>query len=454
MRIRIENATLVNEGRRYAGTVTLEDDKIMSILPDSDGVHSRPAADRVVDAQGLFLLPGVIDDHVHFRQPGLTRKADIGTESRAAAAGGVTSYMDMPNTQPQTTDLETLAEKYRLAAEQSAVNYSFFFGATNDNSHLLEQLDLHTTCGVKLFMGSSTGNMLVDRTEALYDLFRRSPLLIMAHCEDSRIIADNLKRCQERFGDDPDVSHHPEIRSEEACFRSTELAVRLARETGARLHVAHVSTARELELFGSEALHCGDTVTLRKRITAEACVAHLTYCDEDYARLGTRIKCNPAIKTAADREALRQALSDGRIDVIGTDHAPHLPAEKAGGCVRAASGMPLIQFSLPAMLRLSDQGVLSLERVVELMCHNPARLFQIRGRGFIREGAQADLVLVRPDSPWTLRQDMIRSKCGWSPAEGETFCWSVEQTYCNGALVYDRGQIDPSVRGQQLTFDR
>lgn len=453
MRTRIQNATIVNEGKRFVGTVTLEDDKILSIVPSDDTIHTLPPTDRVIDAEGLYLIPGVIDDHVHFREPGLTHKADIATESRAAAAGGVTSYMDMPNVVPQTTTLEALDDKFRLAAEKSLVNYSFFFGATHTNTDMLEQLDPHKVCGVKLFMGSSTGNMLVDREDALRAIFSRSPLLIMTHCEDSSIISANLKSFRERYGDDPDVKYHPAIRNEEACFRSTELAVKLARETGARLHVAHVSTARELSLFRRDPLW-DETTGRMKPVTAEACIAHLFYTDADYARLGTRIKCNPAIKSGADRAALRQALTDGRIDVIGTDHAPHLPVEKEGGCVKAASGMPMVQFSLVSMLRLSDEGVLPVERVVDLMCHAPARLFQIKGRGFLREGVQADLVLLRPSCPWTLRREDILSRCGWSPLEGERFNWSVEQTYCNGHLVYNHGHIDTDVCGRQLTFDR
>lgn len=454
MKTRIQHATIVNEGKRFVGTVTVENDKIMSVIPDSAGLKCLPDADRIVEAEGMYLIPGVIDDHVHFREPGLTHKADIATESMAAAAGGVTSYMDMPNVKPQTTGLQELADKFRLGAEKSLVNYSFFFGATNDNCDLLEQLDPRTTCGVKLFMGSSTGNMLVDRAEALYHIFSRSPLPIMTHCEDSGIIAARTEYFKKKYGDDPDVRHHPEIRNEEACFRSTELAVKMAHETGARLHVAHVTTARELALFDNRPLRDEAHGTVGKRITAEACVAHLLYCDEDYARLGTRIKCNPAVKTAADRDALRRALSDGRIDVVGTDHAPHLPSDKEGGCFKAASGMPMIQFSLVNMLALADRGVLTMERVVDLMCHNPAHLFQIRDRGFIREGAQADLVLLRPNTPWTLRKDIILSKCGWSPAEGETYNWTVEQTYCNGTPVYNHGVIDTTVRGQQLIFDR
>ncbi len=453
MRTRIENAIIVNEGKRFTGTVTVEDDVIMSVIPSADTTHTPPSADRVVDAGGLYLMPGVIDDHVHFREPGLTYKADIATESQAAAAGGVTSYMDMPNVVPQTTTLETLDDKFRTAAEKSLVNYSFFFGATHANTGLLGKLDTRKVCGIKLFMGSSTGDMLVDREDVLRDIFSRSPLLVMAHCEASDIISANLESFRERYGDDPDVKHHSAIRDVEACFRSTELAVGLARETGARLHVAHVSTARELSFFRPGPL-IDETAGSMKTVTAEACIAHLLYTDADYARLGTRIKCNPAVKGSADRAALRRALADGRIDVVATDHAPHLPREKQGGCVRAASGMPMVQFSLVSMLRLCDEGVLSVERAVDLMCHAPARLFQVKGRGFIREGAQADLVLVRPSCPWTLRREDILSRCGWSPLEGETFGWSVAQTYCNGRLVYDHGRIDADVRGRQLVFDR
>lgn len=454
MRTRIENATIVNEGRAFKGTVTIENDKIISVVTDSNDMQNIPSADRVIDATGLYLIPGVIDDHVHFREPGLTHKADIGTESRAAAAGGVTSYMDMPNVVPQTTNLETLQEKFRIASEKSAVNYSFFFGATHNNTDLLSQLDARKICGVKLFMGSSTGNMLVDREDALRKIFTDSPLPIMTHCEDSAIISAQMQAYKERYGEDPDVMYHPAIRSEEACFRSTELAVRLTRETGARLHVAHVSTARELSLFSPEPLAGKDTGRSNKHITAEACVAHLLYTDADYTRLGTRIKCNPAIKTEADRNALRQALTDGRIDIIGTDHAPHLLKEKHGGCAKAVSGMPMIQFSLVSMLRFADQGILNMEQVIELMCHAPARLFDIQGRGFIREGMQADLVLLRPRHPWTLQQEAIQSKCGWSPLEGETFNWSVEQTICNGHTVYENGKFDTSLHGQALIFKR
>lgn len=453
MRIWIHNTILVNEGRSTRGSLLIEDGRIASIR-EGHAPETVPEADRTVDARGALLLPGVIDDHVHFRQPGLTHKADIASESRAAAAGGVTSYMDMPNVVPQTTTIERLEEKFALAAAESRVNYSFFFGATNTNTEALPQLNPKRICGVKLFMGSSTGDMLVDSDNALRRIFESSPLPIMTHCEDSAVISANMAACHERWGDDPDVSHHPEIRSAEACYRSTAQAVRLARETGARLHVAHVTTARELELFPSGPLCDPATGQLAKRITAEACIPHLYFTDADYARLGTRIKCNPAIKTAADRDALRHALTDGRIDVVATDHAPHLLQEKQGGCVKAMSGMPMVQFSLPAMLSLTDEGVLPVERVVELMCHAPARLFGIERRGFLREGYQADLVLVRPSEPWTPDAGTVLSKCGWTPMEGTPLRWRVEQTWCNGVSVYENGQVNDDCRGQELTFCR
>ena len=385
-------------------------------------------------------MPGIIDDHVHFREPGLTEKADIDTESRAAAAGGVTTYFDMPNTVPQTTTLEALEEKFALAAQKSHVNYSFFFGATNDNLALFPQLDSHRIPGIKLFMGSSTGNMLVDRRESLEQLFSSVKLPIMAHCEDTAIINRNMAQAKQLYGDDPKVIHHPEIRSEEACYESTRLAVELARKHHARLHIAHLSTARELELIDPSL------------ITAEATVSHLYFCDRDYANLGTRIKCNPAIKTERDREALQRALTDGRITVIGTDHAPHLLSQKEGGCAKAVSGMPMIQFSLVTMLELVDNGILSLERLVELMCHNPARLFEVRHRGYIREGYQADLVLVRPNTAWVCTKSVIQSKCGWSPMEGHMFLWRIERTLCNGHTVYTDGKVDTSYIAQPVTF--
>ena len=439
MRTLIKGGTLVNEGKVFDGAIVVEEDKIRKIVAGNQVPES--SYDHVVDASGCFVLPGVIDDHVHFREPGLTAKADIESESRAAAAGGVTTYFDMPNTIPQTTTLEALDEKYALAAQKSHVNYAFFFGATNDNVELFEQLDPKRISGIKLFMGSSTGNMLVDRSESLDKIFSSAKLPIMAQCEDTTIINRNMAEAKLKYGEDPKVIHHPEIRSEEACYESTKLAVELARKHQARLHVAHLTTAKELELFGNE-----------ENITAEATVSHLYFCDRDYAALGTRIKCNPAIKTQRDREALREAVNDGRIAVIGTDHAPHLLSQKEGGCAKAASGMPMIQFSLVTMLELVDQGVLSIERLVELMCHHPAQLFEVRQRGFLREGYQADIVIVRPNTGWTVTKDIIQSRCGWSPMEGHMYLWRVEQTICNGHTVYCDGKVDTNYIGQPVAF--
>ena len=439
MRTLIKGGTLVNEGKVFDGAIVVEEDKIRKIV--AGNLMPESSCDQIVDASGCFVLPGIIDDHVHFREPGLTAKADIETESCAAAAGGVTTYFDMPNTIPQTTTLEALEEKYALAAQKSHVNYAFFFGATNDNVELFEKLDPKRIPGIKLFMGSSTGNMLVDRQESLDNIFSSTALPIMAHCEDTTIINRNMAEAKQKYGDDPKVIHHPEIRSEEACYESTKLAVELARKHQARLHVAHLSTAKELELFGNDA-----------HITAEATVSHLYFCDRDYTALGTRIKCNPAIKTQRDRDALREALNDGRITVIGTDHAPHLLSQKEGGCAKAASGMPMIQFSLVTMLELVDQGVLSIERLVELMCHNPARLFEVRHRGFLREGYQADIVIVRPNTGWTVTKDIIQSRCGWSPMEGHMYLWRVERTICNGHTVYCDGKVDTNYIGQSVAF--
>lgn len=438
----IKNATIVNENRTFVGAVLIDNDRIEEIIEGKDAVPSIPA-DIVVNASGCFLLPGVIDDHVHFRDPGLTHKADMLTESRAAAAGGVTTVLDMPNTVPQTTTAEALEGKLEIAARKCCVNYGFFIGATADNVNVLRTINSRKVAGVKLFMGSSTGNMLVDKEEALREIFGTVRMPIMTHCEDTGIINANMARLTAELGTEPGVNCHARIRSEEACYQSTALAVKLAAESGARLHVAHVSTARELELFTAET---------DARITAEACVPHLLYTDADYARLGARIKCNPAIKTAADRTALRRALTDGRISTIGTDHAPHLLREKLGGAATAVSGMPMIQFSLPAMLGLVDEGVLGITDVVRLMCHNPARIFGIENRGFLREGGKADIVLVRRRS-WKLTPNRIESRCGWSPLEGHTFRWAVEKTYCNGYLVYDEGRItDTHFRGQAVSF--
>ena len=439
----IQNAVIVNEGRKVVGSVLIEGEKIVEILV-GDQSTTIPC-DEVIDATGCYLLPGVIDEHVHFRDPGLTHKADITSESHAAAAGGVTSIMDMPNTNPQTITLEALEEKFALLAEKSSVNYSCYFGATNNNYSQFSQLDKHRVCGVKLFMGSSTGDMLVDRMASLRKIFEGTDLLIAAHCEDQTTIRENTDKCKEEYGEVAPVEIHPIIRSEEACYRSSELAVKLARETNARLHIMHISTAKELSLFDQEPL-------AQKRITAEACIAHLVFTEDDYQTLGARIKCNPAIKTANDRKALQDAVNSGLIDAIATDHAPHLLSEKEGGALKAASGMPMIQFSLASMLELVDKGIFTIEKVVEKMSHAPAQMYEIHERGFIRKGYQADLVLVRPGSEWTVTTDCILSKCKWSPVEGRSFNWKIEKTFTNGHLLYNNGVIDETYRGQALRF--
>lgn len=441
MRTLIKNGTIVNEGRSFLGDLVVNGEQIEEIY---EGKAPRGIYDQVIDASGCFVLPGVIDDHVHFREPGLTRKADIESESRAAAFGGVTSYFEMPNTNPQTSTLEALEDKFALGAQKSHVNYSFFFGATNDNVDSFDRLDVHRIPGIKLFMGSSTGNMLVDKYESLQQIFVKAKKLglpVMTHCEDTDIINRNMAAYQKKYGEDPDVKFHPEIRSVEACYESSSLAVKLAKESGAHLHIAHVTTARELEFFGKD-----------ENITGEAVIAHLYFSDEDYADKKAFIKCNPAIKTVKDRQALREALADGRISVVGTDHAPHEWKDKQGGCAKAASGMPMVQFSLVSMLELVDEGVLSIERMVEVMSHHPAKLFQVDKRGFLRPGYQADIVIVRPHTAWTVQKEIIQSKCGWSPMEGHEYQWQVEQTICNGHLIYNKGEFDEAYRGEELTF--
>ena len=441
----IKNAQIVNEGKTFNGSVIIENEIIVEVLQENETPSNE--CDETIDASGCYLIPGVIDDHVHFRDPGLTHKADILTESMAAAAGGVTSYMDMPNTNPQTTTLEALEDKFKDAATKSIVNYSFYFGATNENADLLAQLDKNRVCGVKLFMGSSTGNMLVDQQDTLKNIFANAGMLIATHCEDQQIISANTALYKEKYGEDPDVKYHPEIRNEEACYESSALAVQLAKETGARLHIMHISTAKELTLLENKPIE-------EKNITAEACVSHLFFCDEDYETFGTRIKCNPAIKSKADRDALRQALTNNLIDVIGTDHAPHLLSEKQGGALKAVSGMPTLQFSLNSVMELVHEGLISMEQLVQKMCHAPATLYQIEKRGFIRTGYKADLAIVNPNIEWTVNKECILSKCGWSPMEGQTFHAKVEKTFVNGQMVYDGKQVDALHRGQELRFDR
>jgi len=440
MKTLIYGATIVNEGRSFKGCLTLENDLIASVT-EGDAVPEGHF-DLRLNAEDCVVMPGVIDDHVHFREPGLTAKADLESESRAAAYGGVTTFFEMPNTLPQTTTLETLNQKLELAQGKSHVNYSFFFGATNQNAHLFERLDPKRVPGIKLFMGASTGNMLVDRLETLENIFKNAPLPIMTHCEDTQLVNQNMAEAKRLYGDDPAVEHHPAIRSAEACYHSSALAVELATKYGAHLHVAHLTTARELSLFGHN-----------PRITAEVVIAHLWFCDADYRTRGTQIKCNPAVKTSADRDALRAALTDGRISVVATDHAPHLISDKIGGCAKAASGMPMVQFSLPAMLELCEKGVLTIERVVELMCHAPARLFAVSKRGFIKPGYKADLAIVRRGEPWIVTKDCVQSKCKWSPMEGEKFRWRVVQTICNGHLLLDKeGTFDAQYRGEEVAF--
>ena len=442
----IHNATIVNEGRSVQGSVVIEGDRIAEVL--TYGKKLSVPCDETIDATGCCLLPGVIDDHVHFRDPGLTHKADILTESRAAAAGGVTSIMDMPNTNPLTTTLSALEQKFDLLNEKCIVNHSCYFGATNNNYTEFNQLDKHRVCGIKLFMGSSTGNMLVDKTNSLLNIFNGTDMLIATHCESQEIIKKNTEYYKKMFSDAPEVpiSKHPNIRSSAACYASTELAVRMASLAGARLHVLHVSTAKELQLFSDIPLE-------EKHITAEACVAHLLYRQQDYKELGTRIKCNPSIKKQADRDALRNAVNTGVIDVIATDHAPHLLSEKEGGALKAMSGLPMIQFSLVSMLELAEKGIFSIETIVEKMCHAPVQIYGICDRGYVREGYKADLVLVSHGDRWEVNSENILSKCGWSPLEGNSFRWKVERTFANGHLIYSDGQVDDTYRGEELRFD-
>ena len=441
MKTLISNAIIVNEGKSFRGNVIIDND-IITEVNDNTKMPSG-IFDCVIDASDCYLLPGVIDDHVHFRDPGLIDKADIESESRAAAVGGVTSFFDMPNTLPQTTSLESLNAKFWSAKIKSHINYSFFFGATNTNAELFGQLDMRRIPGIKLFMGSSTGNMLVDREKSLKKIFQSTngkPLMV--HCEDTGIINRNMAEYKNKYGEDPDIKYHPLIRSEEACYKSTSTAVKMAKEYGTRLHVAHVTTARELELFAPD----------DDKITAEVVVGHLLFSDEDYERMGARIKVNPAVKTKEDRDALRKALNDGRIAVIGTDHAPHLITEKMGGAAKAMSGMPMIQFSLVSMLELVDEGVLTIERMVQLMCHRPASLFGVEQRGYIRKGYKADLVVVKPHTPWTVSPTCIESKCGWSPMTGHQYDWQVVHTFCNGHAVYSAGDFSNDYHGEEISF--
>lgn len=443
--ILIKNAHIVNGGTIRNGDILIEGDFIKEI---SESISAKSSDVHVVDAEGKYVLPGVIDDQVHFREPGLTHKATIETESRAAIAGGITSFIEMPNTNPQTTTIEELDKKFEIAAKTSSANYSFMFGGTNDNLEEILKVDATQVAGLKLFLGSSTGNMLVDDPNVLEKIFKSTNLLISAHCEDEATIKANLETYMAKYGEDIPMKCHPEIRSEEACYLSSSSAIELAKKTGARLHVFHLSTGKETNLFSNK------MPLKNKKITAEVCIHHLWFSDEDYDKKGTFIKWNPAIKTKKDRDQLWEALLDDRIDVIATDHAPHTLEEKNNVYTKAPSGGPLVQHALPAMLEMYHRGKISLEKVVEKMCHNPAILFQVEKRGFLKEGYYADLVLVDLNNPWTVKKDNILYKCGWSPFEGTTFRSRITHTYLNGNLVYENFKFHNIKSAKRLTFDR
>jgi len=443
----LKNALVINEGKSEIKHILIEDQYISKIVEDSNSIEVSDKC-KVIDLRGKWILPGVIDDQVHFRDPGLTNKADLYTESRAAVAGGITSFMEMPNTIPNALTQEILEDKYQLAASKSAANYSFYMGVSNDNAEEVLKTDPKKVCGIKIFLGASTGNMLVDNQETLEKLFAEAPTLIAVHCEDEETIKRNLKEAREKFGDNIPIEEHPNIRSHKACLKSSTFAVNLAKKHGTRLHVLHLSTAEETELFTNE-------VPLEeKQITAEVCVHHLWFDKSDYKNRGTFIKWNPAIKDRKDADGLLAALLDDRMDVIATDHAPHQLIEKDNPYLKAPSGGPMVQHSLIAMLELARNGKISKEKVVEKMCHNPARMFQIEKRGFIKEGFYADLTVVDPEKKWTVSRDNVLYKCGWSPMEGVVFHQQVKQTFVNGHLVYDNGVIDDSIKGQRLKFDR
>lgn len=439
----LKNAIIVNENRKYESDVLLQDNIIQKV----DKAISAPNV-HVIDLMGKHLLPGVIDDQVHFREPGLTHKADIASESRAAIAGGITSYMEQPNTNPQTTTIERLEEKFSIAAKTSYANYSFLFGGTNDNLEEIKRLNPKACSGVKLFLGSSTGNMLVDNEEVLEKIFRNTELVISTHCEDETTIKANLVYYKEIYGENIPVKYHPLIRSEAACYISSSKAIALAEKTGARLHVFHVSTGKETALFRN------NIPLEEKKITAEVCIHHLWFSDEDYEKQGSLIKWNPAVKTVMDRAKLWEALIDDRIDIVATDHAPHTWEEKSGNYTKTPSGGPLVQHALPAMLEKYHQNVISLEKIVEKMCHNPAKLFQIEKRGFLREGYYADLVVVDTNRPWEVTKSNILYKCGWSPFESTTFKSKITHTFVNGHLAFENGSFSEKRNAKRLTFNR
>ncbi|MBA6151599.1 dihydroorotase [Gelidibacter gilvus] len=441
----IKNAKIVNEGRIFEGDILIEGEFIKEV---ADSISAKTADVMVVDVEGNYVFPGVIDDQVHFREPGLTHKATIASESKAAVAGGITSFIEMPNTSPQTTTIEKLEEKFEIAANTSYANYSFMFGGTNTNLDEILKVDSKNVAGLKLFLGSSTGDMLVDNTDVLEKIFESTDLLISVHCEDEATIKQNLEAHIQKYGNDIPIECHPEIRSAEACYISSSKAIELANKTGARLHIFHVSTAKETKLFTNK-------IPLKeKKITAEVCIHHLWFSDEDYKKKGTLIKWNPAVKTVDDREALWKALLDDRIDVVATDHAPHTLEEKQNVYTNAPSGGPLVQHALTAMIEAYHKDKISLEKIAEKMCHNPAILFQIEKRGFIKPGYYADLAIVDINSPWTVNKDNIVYKCGWSPFENVTFKSRITHTFVNGTLVYKNFKTLDVKAGKRLTFER
>ena len=445
-RIWIKDAVIINENREFRGSVLIQGDKIEQIYEGDLSDRMINISDEIIDASGKWLIPGVIDDQVHFREPGLTYKADIHSESMAAAAGGITSYMEMPNTVPQTTTIDALEAKFERAAQTSVVNYSFYMGANNDNLAELKRINPKRVCGVKVFMGSSTGNMLVNNTRTLEKIFREISSIIAVHCEKEEIIKANRDMYVSRFGEDLPIIFHPLIRSTEACYASSAQAVELASKYNTRLHILHLSTAKELSLLEDKPLS-------EKRITVEVCVHHLFFDDNDYAQYGNSIKWNPAIKTTADRLALMKAVNGNRIDVIATDHAPHLWSEKQGSCLKAASGGPLIQHSLLTMIDKFYREEISMTKVIEKMCHAPAELFRVQKRGYIREGYYADLVLIDPQKTYTVTRENILTKCGWSPFYGYKFPATIETTFVNGVKVYDKGIVKEENRGYELSFE-
>lgn len=441
----IKDAFLINEGERYKASVLIGGERIVKIFREGDLPEGIENSSETIHADKLWLIPGAIDDQVHFRDPGLTYKEDLYSGSRAAVAGGVTSFMDMPNTRPQTVTVDELDKKFDHAAETSLANYSFFIGATNDNLEELKKKGAKRAAALKVFMGASTGNMLVDNKKTLEKIFSEIDMIIATHCESEPVIRANKEKYLSMYGEDLDIYFHNKIRNEEACYASSSEAVELASKYGARLHVFHLSTAKETTLFEKGPLK-------DKKITAEVCIHHLWFSEEDYSRLGNLIKWNPSIKTLKDRDTLRIALKEGRLDVVATDHAPHLLSEKQGSCLKAASGGPLVQHSLVAMMELYKQGVFTPELIVEKMCHAPADLFRIKDRGYIREGYYADLVLIDPDKEWKVDKRNLLYKCGWSPFEGQTFSTRIVTTFVNGHIVYDKGRFDENYRGKELCF--